>query len=83
MAVANNTATSIQASGEGWLVDSIAQADQTVRSIAGAIGAGSPVTHAVVVDRPARALCAVPSPETLPSRRSCSLLIVHTNGARS
>ena len=41
-----------------WQLDSIGRAEQTLVALAGAVRCSTAVTHAVVVDRPARALCA-------------------------
>ncbi|HEY5875313.1 MAG TPA: universal stress protein, partial [Ilumatobacteraceae bacterium] len=43
---------------EHWRVDSITAADQTVRALAGEVRGAGLVTHTVIVDRPAKALCA-------------------------
>ena len=58
MAVSTPSSVKVQGGGgEHWHIDSIGAADQTLRALAGEMHAATPVTHTVVIDSPARALC--------------------------
>ena len=53
--------SSVGSHGDGskhWRLDSISRAEQTLLALAGAVSCSTTVTHAVVIDRAARGLCA-------------------------
>ena len=59
MAVPSPSSGGMRGSGsEHWRTDSITAADQTVRALAGEVRGAGLVTHTVIVDHPAKALCA-------------------------
>ncbi|HWM18365.1 MAG TPA: universal stress protein [Ilumatobacteraceae bacterium] len=58
MAVPSPSSVEVRSAGsEHWHIDSINAADQTLRALAGEIRSATPITHAVIVDTPAQALC--------------------------
>jgi nucleotide-binding universal stress UspA family protein len=56
MAVNHPRSFAMSGGAEHWQIDSLSSADQTLRAIAGAIHATTPVTHSVVVARRTTAL---------------------------
>ena len=40
-----------------WQLDSISMADQTLQALAGELRSSTPVTHTVIIGKPAKALC--------------------------
>ena len=53
--------SSVGSHGDGskhWQLDSISRAEQTLLALAGSVSCSTTVTHAVVIDRTARGLCA-------------------------
>jgi nucleotide-binding universal stress UspA family protein len=58
MAVPTPSSVEVRSAGsERWHIDSINAADQALRALAGEIRSATPITHAVIVDTPAKALC--------------------------
>ena len=47
----------LRSRSQHWQLDSISMADATLRALAGAIHASTPVTHTVIIGKPAKALC--------------------------
>lgn len=58
MAIPKHTSSEVKSGTDTWHVDSVAEAEQSLASIVSGLGANGPVTKAVVVDDPAKALCA-------------------------
>ena len=40
-----------------WQLDSVSMADQTLQALAGELRSSTPVTHTVIIGKPAKALC--------------------------
>jgi nucleotide-binding universal stress UspA family protein len=48
---------SYRSRSQRWQLDSISMADEALRALAGAIHSSTPVTHTVIIGKPAKALC--------------------------
>jgi nucleotide-binding universal stress UspA family protein len=75
MAVPPRSSVEVRSAGsQRWQLDSISMAGETVRALAGAVHCSTKVTYTVIVDKPAKALCA----EAV--RLNASMIAVGNNG---
>ncbi len=57
MALSRGSVQTVKGGSESWIADPITLGEQSLSAIVGELGCTSPVTHAVVMKDPAKALC--------------------------